>query len=285
MPDAALCLGADAESMSGIAYGLGIEDVQTVSDEASPVTREMILGGLRDMIAQAQPGDTLLFTYAGHGGESFDGSSVVLTANDGPVTEAELRAVLATVPEGVQLSMILDSDGDMVDLSNALAEEDIAGEVVCFSAASDPSSGAFSDALAGILQSNPGISWHEAALLVDDAHAPVVSSNHPEAIFAPAFSNCLSRAAADENTVFVSADLTDADSDQDDDNPADSASRGHGDDHADLTDALTSLHIHGTDALVAMDVPEPTEEARQIAAELTEAHAELDALLPPLEPF
>ncbi|KAI9187672.1 hypothetical protein H9P43_002063 [Blastocladiella emersonii ATCC 22665] len=233
-PHAALCLGMtykdglgatpipgcdiDARTMSDIAHGMGIENVQTVTDTDAPVTREQILAGLRDMVAQAQPGDTLLFSYAGHGGQKAnpnageaDGLSEFLVASDGPVYDYELREILSGLPEGATMTMGFDCCHSETMLNFDMGStDDIAGTVVSISAAQDAqvsmgnsSGGAFTAALHEVLQENPGIAWIDAVELINTADGraqiPTVSTNRPEALYEPAFAP--SGSVADDSAV------------------------------------------------------------------------------------
>ncbi|KAI9150921.1 hypothetical protein H9P43_009536 [Blastocladiella emersonii ATCC 22665] len=196
----------DAHTMGALAATMGIEDVTVVTDTEAPVTRDQILDGLRDMVAQAQPGDALLFSYAGHGSQradasddEADGKNEVLCAADGPITDDEIRAVLAGLPAGATMTLSIDAcySGTMVDLD--VDGDEIAGDVVCISAAQDDqvsmgsgAGGAFTNALASVLAENPGISWVDAVQLIDEAdhldtQRPVLTSNRAEALMRPAF--------------------------------------------------------------------------------------------------
>ncbi|KAI9183136.1 Ca(2+)-dependent cysteine protease [Blastocladiella emersonii ATCC 22665] len=196
----------DAGTMTGVAANMGIENVQTVTDDAGPVTREQILEGLREMVAQAQPGDSLLFSFAGHGGQTADlngdeqdGQDEVIWASDGPVTDDEIRAILAELPEGANMTMVYDScaSGTIADLD--LSDTDIPGNVVVMSATAPnqeslggADGGRFTNALADVIANNPGVSWADAAVLVDQAdgnhgQSANVSANRPELLYEPAF--------------------------------------------------------------------------------------------------
>ncbi|KAI9150920.1 B-1 B cell differentiation [Blastocladiella emersonii ATCC 22665] len=196
----------DARNMGALARTMGIADVSVVTDSAAPVTRDQILDGLRDMVAQAQPGDTLLFSYAGHGsqredssGKEADGLNEVLCAADGVVTDDEIRGILAGLPEGAQLVISVDScsNGSIADLD--VGGDEIAGTVVCISASQDDqyslggtNGGAFTNALVSVLGANPGISWIDAVQRIDEAdqydtQRPVLTSNRTETLMRPAF--------------------------------------------------------------------------------------------------
>ncbi|KAI9175241.1 hypothetical protein H9P43_006602 [Blastocladiella emersonii ATCC 22665] len=234
MPSAAICYGlcypntavptpgcdVDAATMSGVAAGMGIEDIQTITDTAAPVTREQVLGSLRELVAQAEPGDSLLFSFSGlgsqrtdtSGDEAGDGYDELLVTETGAVTDDEIRAVLASLPAGANLALVLDASNSesMADLD--LGGTEIAGNVVVLAACAadrqavgDAAGGRFTNALADVLANHPGISWGEAAARIDAAdgsndQVANVAANRAELLFEPAFAP-------------VQAPATDADAD------------------------------------------------------------------------
>ncbi|KAI9189220.1 hypothetical protein H9P43_000679 [Blastocladiella emersonii ATCC 22665] len=192
--------------MTNVACGMGIDNVQTVTDTDAPVTREDILQSLRDMVAQAEPGDTLMFSFSGHGGQvadrngdEADGQDEAIYAADGPITDDEIRAIMADLPEGANMTMVYDScqSGTIVDLD--FSDADIAGNLVVLSSCSSTElSGAtangslFTNAIAEVLANNPGITWAEAANLIDqadgsDTQFANVAANRTELLYEPAF--------------------------------------------------------------------------------------------------
>ncbi|KAI9188275.1 Ca(2+)-dependent cysteine protease [Blastocladiella emersonii ATCC 22665] len=196
----------DAYTMSDVAASMGIEDINTVTDTDAPITREQVLGSLREMVTSAQPGDTLLFSFAGHGGQTADqngdegdGKDEFIQCSDGPITDDEIRAILADLPEGANMTMVCDScrSGTIADID--LGDSDIAGNVVVLSATAphensgdDPDGGLFSNALANVVANNPGVTWAEVAELIDaadgsDTQTANVSANRPELLYEPAF--------------------------------------------------------------------------------------------------
>jgi len=110
----------DAELLSKILIKAGIEVHQLIDDQ---VTRQKVLDGLKALIAEAQPGDWIIFTYAGHGGrEPLNGSpsdivdTFLLPSYDNPrpqnaerIINHEFRAILQTVPRGVTVLFLADS--------------------------------------------------------------------------------------------------------------------------------------------------------------------------------
>ncbi|KAI9176120.1 hypothetical protein H9P43_006485 [Blastocladiella emersonii ATCC 22665] len=215
MPSSATCYGltyadsrsplpgcaVDAETMTSVACSMGTENVQTVTDVDAPVTRDQILAGLRSMIDQAQPGDSLLFSFAGHGSQIISDAEPydsVILARDGQITNDEIRAVLADLPAGVTCTLCLDassSSRSMADLD--VSDTYIAGNVVVLSscttgesvghAADDGSP--FTNALADVITTHPGVTWADAAALIDGAGAQTasVSVNRAELLYEPAF--------------------------------------------------------------------------------------------------
>ncbi len=63
-------------------YGYAKANMVVLLD--SQATRGAILGGLRDMVARAGPGDRLLFYFSGHGTSAFDRNMQSLAAGIGP---------------------------------------------------------------------------------------------------------------------------------------------------------------------------------------------------------
>jgi metacaspase-1 len=83
-------------------------------------TKSNILSGIKWLIKGAKKGDNLIFYYSGHGsqvvdldGDELDKKDETLCPHDfrtsGMITDDELRKVLCTLPQGVKLSVILDS--------------------------------------------------------------------------------------------------------------------------------------------------------------------------------
>ena len=68
---------------------------------------------LTDLVQGAQPGDSLLFFFAGHGcqieddGEEHDGHDEAICGADAThITDDDLRDILINLPEGVKFTMI-----------------------------------------------------------------------------------------------------------------------------------------------------------------------------------
>ncbi|KAI9155861.1 Ca(2+)-dependent cysteine protease [Blastocladiella emersonii ATCC 22665] len=192
--------------MSGVAAAMGIETVHTVTDDVAPVTREQVLEGLREMVTQAQPGDSLLFSFLGRGGQTSDvngdegnGYDEFIQCSDGPITDDEIRAILADVPEGATMTMVCDSSasGTIADID--FSDMEIPGNVVVLSActstelaASGINGSPFTNAVAEVMTNNPGVTWAEAAELIDAADGTSsqlanLAANRPELLYEPAF--------------------------------------------------------------------------------------------------
>ena len=83
-------------------------------------TKENILEGLKWLIVGANPGDTLIFYYSGHGsqmldmsGDEIDGKDETICPHDyataGMIKDDDFHLVFASLPTGVNLDVILDS--------------------------------------------------------------------------------------------------------------------------------------------------------------------------------
>ena len=112
---------ADAEAWARVLEGqLGFEVVR-LTDRAA--TFDAILGGLKDLVANARAGDVLAFQYAGHGTEVPDLDGDETSGSNGNRDEAmcpvdfaagrflvddDLRAVIAEIPAGVTFTLFAD---------------------------------------------------------------------------------------------------------------------------------------------------------------------------------
>ncbi|KAI9189001.1 hypothetical protein H9P43_000428 [Blastocladiella emersonii ATCC 22665] len=211
---------ADANNMADLAASMGIDNINTFTDAGgSAVTCNDVLGALRNMVNNAQPGDNLIFSFSGMAGQAADatgaeadGQNEFLQLSDGAITDDQIREILAGLPEGANLTMAFDasSSGTMADLD--LSGCDIAGNVVTLSAAADgadafsgdASGSPFTNALIRVMQQNEGISFADAAAAIDaelgvspDSPMTVASANRPELLFEPAFNS--EPAAADDH--------------------------------------------------------------------------------------
>ncbi|KAI9187686.1 Ca(2+)-dependent cysteine protease [Blastocladiella emersonii ATCC 22665] len=215
----------DANNMAKIARMMGIPNVFVYTDKNKAITRKNILDALTSMVSGARPGDTLLFSYAGHGGQTKDtsgdeangdGLDEFLVCADGMVLDDEIRVLLAQLPAGCRMVVVFDCchSGTMVDLENNT--QDIKAEVVALSAALDSqesmgftTGGCFTAAILRVLQEKPGISWIDAVPLIDEydnmrTQKPVLSSNMLEALKMPMFAPIGTFADASKGVQFAS---------------------------------------------------------------------------------
>jgi uncharacterized caspase-like protein len=68
---------------------------------------------LNSLVSEAQPGDSLLFFFSGHGGqvpsdeEESDGKDECIFSTElAEITDDDFRAILENLPEGVKFTMI-----------------------------------------------------------------------------------------------------------------------------------------------------------------------------------
>ncbi|KAI9184002.1 hypothetical protein H9P43_003055 [Blastocladiella emersonii ATCC 22665] len=207
MPNSALCVGltygdatpcalADASGMTNVASALGAGTVTLLTDVDSdvPVAREGVLASLQEMVANAEPGDTVLFSFSGMAGE---GNGIALP--DGTViSDVDLQTVLAELPAGANCALIMDAP---VEFDFSAMGEGV-GNIITMSAAAegqynfageDGGMSPFSAAVMEVMTNpdNAGISWTDAAARVQETMGPdmpemVLNSSNPEALFEPA---------------------------------------------------------------------------------------------------
>ncbi|ORZ41722.1 hypothetical protein BCR44DRAFT_27800 [Catenaria anguillulae PL171] len=175
--------GPASQAMANIVMDTGIySDVTRVSDwNGDAITREEILNGLRSMVEQAEPGDNLFFSFTGRGAQAEgqggdleeDGMNEVMWAFDGPITDNEIRDILAELPEGVNMTLAFDQEhaGGMADLQLG---EGLAANIVSIGATtSDGTIWANEDRtqfvglLEEVMAENPGLSWNDAVALMN----------------------------------------------------------------------------------------------------------------------
>ena len=113
----------DARDLAQALDGIGAE-LTLLLDEAA--TREAILSAFRSYAAQAEPGDSLVLTYAGHGmqepealpGDESDGRDEVFVLggfdSSGPaaaerIRDNEIAALFAEVPKEIEILFVADS--------------------------------------------------------------------------------------------------------------------------------------------------------------------------------
>ncbi|KAI9152526.1 hypothetical protein H9P43_009318 [Blastocladiella emersonii ATCC 22665] len=204
MPSSALCLGItnngalpsslnDASGMLNVAGALGVEEpvLMTDVDSEVPITRESVLESLHEMVVNAAPGDTVLFSFSGMPGE---GNGIALP--DGSViSDADLQTVLADLPQGANCALVMDSP---VEFDFSGMPEGV-GNIISMSAANEgdfsfagapDSMSPFSAAVMEVMTNpdNAGISWADAAQQVQEQMGPgaptiALDSNHPEALY------------------------------------------------------------------------------------------------------
>ncbi|ORZ29575.1 caspase domain-domain-containing protein [Catenaria anguillulae PL171] len=169
-------MAPSSTAMADLAMSSGHYDaLEYLSDaDGDAVTREDILGALYDMVSAAEPGDSLFFSYLGHGGSvqqnreagemEVDGNDERIWASDGPVYDDEIRAAIAQLPEGVNLTMVFDAchSGTMADLDTA----DFDANITCLSSSADwelswvngdGSGSSFTDQLRAVMAENPDL--------------------------------------------------------------------------------------------------------------------------------
>ncbi|ORZ39821.1 hypothetical protein BCR44DRAFT_1457978 [Catenaria anguillulae PL171] len=194
MPSSAVCVGLnyldtdmaisgsdrDAYNMTQVATAMGVdpEHVTPLTDAyGGDVTKEDVLGALREMVANAQPGDNLMFTFSGTAGKmaseeagEADGQDEFLQLSNGEtISDNELYDILREIPSDVNMTMVFDtptaSAGTITDLDftgcpgNVLA---IAGSLDGQDATFSENGGTFTTTLMEVLQANPGITLGDA---------------------------------------------------------------------------------------------------------------------------
>lgn len=109
----------DAKGWAGLLsdqFGFAKSDVRLLLD--GQATKKNVLNGLKDLLAGAKPGNTLVFTNSSHGSYVADTSGdeekydevlcpYDIDAND--IMDDELRELLADVKQGVNVTVILDN--------------------------------------------------------------------------------------------------------------------------------------------------------------------------------
>ncbi len=99
-------------------FGFKRQDLTVLTDAAA--TKGAILQALKTLVQGAQPGDVLVYYHSGHGtnvpdqdGDEADQRDEVLVTHDhswrAPLRDDELSALLKRVPEGVSLTVIIDT--------------------------------------------------------------------------------------------------------------------------------------------------------------------------------
>jgi len=101
-------------------FGFTIKEIRLLVDERA--TKKNIINRLKWLVKNAKPGDCLLFHYSGHGSqvvdrdgdELKDKKDEILCPHDMDwdgnfITDDDLRGLFKTIPQGVNLEVLLDS--------------------------------------------------------------------------------------------------------------------------------------------------------------------------------
>lgn len=106
----------DAHNVEGLLKEMEFDSIKLCLEKEA--TTAGIMAGLRELVAGAVPGDVLVFHYSGHGSQirstiEPDGLDEIicpidLNWRDKVITDNELKAVFHSVPNGVNVSVILD---------------------------------------------------------------------------------------------------------------------------------------------------------------------------------
>ncbi|ORZ37293.1 hypothetical protein BCR44DRAFT_72467, partial [Catenaria anguillulae PL171] len=199
------------------------------------VTRDDILSTLRDMVAQAEPGDQLMFSALGYGGQvpvaegsaecEADGMNEVMWASDGPILDSEIREILGQLPAGVDMTLAFDqqSAGTLADLDVGSLDANI----VCIASSADgetvygtADNTTFVSEFEAILQEHPDYTWSQVAAEInariphEQAQTVNVSASNNELLDTPIFSGSLA-AHTDDATNDLAAAQAAADDEAD----------------------------------------------------------------------
>ncbi len=106
----------DAEDWQATLTSCGFEDCAVILNERA--TKAAVMAALADLVIGARPGDSLAFTFNGHGsqildlsGDEDDGFDETLCTVDWPnayIVDDDLRRVFSVLPDGVSLDVFLD---------------------------------------------------------------------------------------------------------------------------------------------------------------------------------
>jgi hypothetical protein len=97
-------------------YGFAATDVKIILDQEA--TRKNMLDALKDLLAGAQTGDTIVFTNSSHGSyvldtdgdeSKFDEILCPYDIADNHIVDDELRNLIGDVKDGVNLTVVLDN--------------------------------------------------------------------------------------------------------------------------------------------------------------------------------
>jgi metacaspase-1 len=171
-------------------YGYHPSDVRTVLNQQA--TRKTILREFTQLVANAVAGDTIFFSFSGHGyhmpdrdyDEADGRDELIVTADFQPIVDDELRAIVQTyLRSGVKLFALFDNchSGTIFDLRYQYAADasslkvdeiykDSPSQVICLSGCMDAQvsmdaylgnqfNGALTWALVDLLSSEKGLTW------------------------------------------------------------------------------------------------------------------------------
>jgi len=103
----------DANDWTALLQRFGFE-VTEILDSAAK--RSKIKTELQTMLSGSQAGDVLVFSYSGHGtsipdtsGDEADSYDEAIYVYDGAIIDDELREIFKSIPNGVQMIVVLDS--------------------------------------------------------------------------------------------------------------------------------------------------------------------------------
>ncbi|ORZ37270.1 hypothetical protein BCR44DRAFT_1484144 [Catenaria anguillulae PL171] len=248
IPLPGMAVASDTVASLAASTGLYTDGITHITDQDEPVTREVLLRGLMDACANAQPGDNIFLGLFGHGiqvsdatGREEDGMHELFCTSDGQaVLDNEIQAILSELPAGVNVTMCLDCCN-----SGTLADLDLGGidaNVVSISSAVDGQSALVQRDGSGtyfvreferVMEENPELSWVEAVELMNERLPKQwgdmtinLHSNDAELLQQPMFT-VASKATEPDNTPVVD-DVDDGDEqvNAQEDGPADLATLG-----------------------------------------------------------
>ncbi|KAI9175248.1 hypothetical protein H9P43_006609 [Blastocladiella emersonii ATCC 22665] len=235
----AICIGintgdatansADAATMADVAARLGFDNIATLTYADG-----------------ATPGDQLAFSFSGASGA--DISTALMQVSDGVINNDEIRAILAGLPEGANLTMTIDTpgtiaagNGDPLMLSEANFVGNVVtlaptGEIPAAAAAAvtpegvewDTTGSPFTSAFRAAVFREESMTVSDVAAAIDaqlgatEQPVAVASANRAELLFQPMYGGGSGDAATDESAT-MGPGLHVVASDEDGDGVADRA--------------------------------------------------------------
>ncbi|MDQ5870935.1 MAG: caspase family protein [Acidobacteriota bacterium] len=97
-------------------FGFPKEDIKVVTDAGA--TKRRVISGLKDLFAGAKSGDVLVFTNSSHGSyltekggdeQEYDEILCPYDIKDNAIVDDEIRELIAGMPKGVRLTVVLDN--------------------------------------------------------------------------------------------------------------------------------------------------------------------------------